>query len=240
MTSVKAEARKAGWLYLLLAVLGPINLMIIPRRFHVVGNATATAANLVEGESLYRLGILAGVAASVVFLFVGLALYQLFRDVDRRAALAMLVLVVVSVAVGMFNVTIQLASLAVLSGADFLAVIPRPQLDALALLFLRIRSAGVTVDSVFWGLWLVPFGLLVIRSGWFPRVLGVMLFVAGAGYMIDAAATIAFPSFARAIGSVTFAMVFGELPIILWLAIAGAQEPGGDHDDYPPGVRVHE
>lgn len=90
----------------------------------------------------------------------------------------MLILAVVSVPMDFFNMLNQIAPLILLRGADFLSVFEKHQLDALAMTFLNVRSSGITAVSIFWGLWLFPFGLLVIKSGFFPRILGALLIIA--------------------------------------------------------------
>ena len=109
-----------------------------------------------------------------------------------------------------------------MSGADFLSVFEKPQLDALAYLFLRLHGQGITVASVFWGLWLFPFGMLVIRSGFIPRVFGVLLMIAGVGYLASSFATLVLPQYAPTIAQVAGPLVW-ELPIIFWLLIWGAK-----------------
>jgi hypothetical protein len=111
------------------------------------------------------------------------------------------------------------------SGAGFLSVFEKAQLDALAYLFLRLHTQGITVASVFWGLWLFPFGLLVIRSGFIPRIFGVLLIVAGVAYLASAFATIVVPRYAPVVSQVALPLEVAEVPIVLWLAIWGAR-PG--------------
>jgi hypothetical protein len=100
---------------------------------------------------------------------------------------------------------------------------PRPQLDALAYLVLRLHSRGITLAAIFWGLCLLPFGLLVIRSGFIPRVLGILLLVASCAYVIDSATTLTLPPHAKVVGNVAGVLEIGEVPVILWLAIWGAK-----------------
>ena len=115
-----------------------------------------------------------------------------------------------------------------MSGADFLSVFEKPQLDALAYLFVHLHSRGITVASIFWGLWLFPFGLLVIRSGFIPRVLGVLLMIAGGAYLASAFTTLVLPRYAELVSKIALPLEFGELPIIFWLLIWGAKTPPTD------------
>jgi len=154
-----------------------------------------------------------------------LALYRLFKGLNEyHASLVVILGALVSVPIVFVNVLNEVAALIVLRGADFLSAYGKSQLDGLAYLFLRLHGQGLVVASVFWGLWLLPFGILVIRSGFIPRVLGYMLFLAGAGYLAGAFATLITPQYAPQVGQVTGILMFFELPIIFYLVIWGARE----------------
>jgi hypothetical protein len=129
----------------------------------------------------------------------------------------------VSIPILFLNVLNDVAALILVSGADFLSVFPKPQLDALAYLFVRLHSQGITVASIFWGLWLFPFGMLVVRSGFIPKVLGVLLWIAGASYLATSFATLILPRYASQVSRVAFPFSVAELPIVFWLAIWGAK-----------------
>jgi len=109
------------------------------------------------------------------------------------------------------------------SGAKFLTVFGKPQLDALAMLFVRLHGQGLQVAAIFWGLWLFPFGLLVMRCGFIPKALGVLLLVAGLGYVLDSSTSLIFPRYTSAVGDFAGILQLGEPPIILWLLIWGAK-----------------
>jgi len=223
--STKRTARKAGLLYLLLAVSAPLGLMYVPSRLIVAGDATATADRIRASEWLLRLGIGSELFHQAVVIFLVLALYRLFKGVNEYyASLVVILGALVSVPIVFVNVLNELAALIVLSGTDFLSAYGKSQLDGLAYLFLRLHGQGLVVASVFWGLWLLPFGILVIRSGFIPRVLGYMLFLAGAGYLAGAFATLITPQYAPQVGQVTGILMFFELPIIFYLVIWGARE----------------
>jgi len=224
MDSTKAAAHRAGALYFLFALLSIYSEFLVPR-FMVPGNAAATAHNIVASETAYRFGVLTSFANLVVFLFVVWTLQSLFRDVDRRQATLMVLLVAVGVAVGIANLLVKVAVLVLLSGADFLAVMPRPQLEALALGLLRMHSGGAGLVTAFWGLWLFPFGVLVIKSRFLPRILGFLLLVAGVGYLVTSCVSIALPAYRPVVSRVMMPLYMGEVPVILWLLIMGARVP---------------
>jgi hypothetical protein len=226
MPSTKQLAHRAGFLYLLMAFSAPYGLMYVPSRLIVSGDAAATAERVRSGEAILRLGIASELFHQAVGVFLVLALYRLFRPVDDVLAKHLVALgALVSVPIMFVNVLNEIAASTLMRGADFLAAIDGPQREALGYLFLRLHSRGVDVASIFWGLWLFPFGLLVIRSRFLPRVLGYLLLVAGVGYLAAATAKLVLPQYVGAIGKVALPLEMGELPIILWLAIRGAREP---------------
>lgn len=224
MSSIKHQARVAGFLYLLLALIAPIGLLVVPGKLIVSGNATATADNLRASEWLLRVGIASELTHQVIGVFLVLALYRLFKAVDEALAKQVVILgALVSVPIMFVNVLNEIAALVLVSGADFLSVFEKPHLDALAYLFLRLHSQGITVASIFWGLWLFPFGMLVIRSGFIPRVFGFLLMIAGVAYLASAFATLVLPRFGPMVGQVALPLEVAELPIVFWLVIAGAK-----------------
>lgn len=226
MSSVKAKARLAGVLYVVMGIPAWFSLMYIPSAFIVRGDATATASNIIKGGSLYRLGILSELVSQTIFLFLVLVLYDLLQDVDRRQASFMVMLVGVSVAFEFVNSLNLIAPLILLSDADFLSVFTKPQLDALALVFLKLRNSGLGVVSLSWGLWLLPFGVLVFKSGFFPKVLGLLLIVACFAYVTDSITSIMLPAPIQAVSTVTLALGgIGELAIVVWMIVVGAKTP---------------
>lgn len=154
---------------LLVVLSAPIGLVYVPGKLIVFGNATATANNIRASEWLFRIGIASELIHQVIFLFVVLALYQLFKAVNET-------------------------------------------------------YANITVVSIFWGLWLFPFGMLVIRSGFIPRVFGVLLMIAGVGNVADSFATLVLPRYAPAVSQVASPLQLAELPIVFWLLIWGARK----------------
>jgi hypothetical protein len=122
------------------------------------------------------------------------------------------------------NVLNEIAALLLIRGADFMSVFDRGQLDALAMLFIRLHSQGIVVASIFWGLWLFPFGMLVIRCGFIPRVLGLLMIIAGVAYLASSLTSVLLPQWAHQVGKFAMLLEIGEVPIILWLVIWGARE----------------
>jgi uncharacterized protein DUF4386 len=225
MSPIKKSARVAGLLYLLVSLFGPFSLMYVPGKMIVPGDATATADHVRASETLLRLGVAGELIGTVGFMFVVFALYRLFKGVDQQQAALMVTLFVVSVPISLFNVLSDIAAL-MLAGKDhFLSAFGRGQLDALVLLCIRLHNQGFFVAMIFWGLWLVPFGLLVIRSGFIPRVFGILLFFACCGNLARAFSVLVAPQYAPFVSQFASILQLGELPIIFWLLIWGAREP---------------
>ena len=215
-------ARIAGALYLSLVITGPFSLIYVPSKLIVRGNATATGNNILAHETLFRLGIVAELIGSVIFIFVVMALYRLLKGVNATHASHMVALALVSAGVGFLNELNNIAALTLFRGAAFLSVFEKPQRDALAMLFLRLYGHGITINEIFWGLWLLPFGLLVIESGFIPRILGVLLIVNCFAYVAVSLTSQLLPSHAGLVNRCATIPETGELWIMLWLLVKGA------------------
>jgi hypothetical protein len=210
------RARVAGLLYLIANLFAPFTLLYLPSRFIVPGDAAATAANITASESLFRFGIVLNLFTFISQIFLVLALYQLLKVVNKNIASLMVIFSLAAVPVAMLNELNNLAVLQLLSGADYLNVFTTEQLQALVYFFVRLHSQGFNIAQIFWGLWLFPMGYLVFKSGFLPRILGVLLMIGCLGYVIQ--------SFAAFLGynvSIIFYTSWGELLFLLWLLIKG-------------------
>jgi hypothetical protein len=217
-------ARIAGAVYLSLAVTAPLRLIYIPSALFVRGNATATANNIAGHEFLFRLGIVGDLLTGTIIIFVVLALYRLFKGVDQNLAVLMVILGGLTVSpIYFLNTLNDAAALLLARSADFLSVFEKPQRDALAMLFLRLHHHGVVANEIFWGLWLFPLGLLVIRSGFLPRFLGFWLIINGLAYLVTSFTGLLLPEYEEMVSNITFPAILGELVFMLWLVIKGAK-----------------
>jgi hypothetical protein len=236
MNRTKRQARLAGLLYLLASIPAPFGLIYVPNKLIVLNDATATADHVRASESLLRLGIASELFASIMFIFVVLALYRLFKAVNETHAVAMMILILVSIPISLLSVVNEVAALILVSGADFLSVFDNAQLDALVYLFMRLHSRGLLVAEIFWGLWLFPFGVLVIQSGFIPRVLGVLLIIAAFGYLASSVTFLLLPAYGPIVDKFATKLTLCELPIILWLLIWGAKDQPLDKEHPVSGV----
>jgi hypothetical protein len=156
-------------------------------------------------------------------MWVALALYDLLKGVNQRHASLMLGLIVVSIPIALLNELNAIAALILVRGADFLSIFEKPQRDALAMLFLNLHSRGFGIAEIFWGLWLFPLGLLVYRSGFCPRILGVLLMVGCFAYVIESLTSLLLPRYGEVVSRWMMPLRFGELLFMFWLLIMGAK-----------------
>jgi hypothetical protein len=197
----------------------------VPNKLIVHGNPVATVNNIAAHEMLFRFGIAGQFISQAAFIFVALALYKLLEGVNRRHASLMVILIVVSVPIALVNEVNSLAALALVRGADFLSIVEKPQRDAFAMLFINMHGRGLVVAELFWGLWLFPLALLVYRSRFLPRFLGVWLGLAGAAWVILSLVSVVLPQYQSEVYTYTQPAVVGEIVFMLWLLIKGAQPP---------------
>ncbi len=223
MSATRKQARVAGLLYLLMGLPAPFSLIYIPRILIVRGDASATAANILAHETLFRAGIAGELLSGIAFIFLVMALYRLLSSVNKAHASLMVMLVLVAVTIGFVNVVNNAVAVALFRGGDFLPVFDKPQRDALGMLFLGLHRQGLVVAQIFWGLWLFPFGVLVIRSGFIPRIIGVLLIINGFAYVAASLTSLLVPSYASVVTLAVLPALLGELWIMLWLLIKGVR-----------------
>jgi hypothetical protein len=217
MNSINTTARAAGLLYLGLVPLGFFGIYVTSRLV-VPGDAAITAQNIVASASLFRLGIVSALLVQIVNVVVVLALYRLLKPVSRDVALLMVVFLLLGVPIAMLNELNSFAVLLLLSGADYLKPFTAGQVQALVPLFLGLHQLGISIAGIFWGLWLFPMGYLVYKSGFLPRILGVLLIIGCFGYLIDSFAAFLLPGRDVNIAVFTF---WGEVLLPLWLLVRG-------------------
>ena len=226
LNSLKKQSRRAAILYFLNALPAPFALLYVPSVLIVRGNAIATANNVRDSETLLRFGIAGELFCSTLVIFAVLAFYSLFKAVSAKHARAMLILILISVPISYLNVLNDLAALTFARGPEFLSSFAQPQRDALVLFFLRLHNQGFVLAQFFWGLWLFPFGIVIWRSGFIPRIIGVFAIIACCGNVIASCAALFLPTYASVIGPYTTILQAGELPF-LWMVIWGARpQPG--------------
>ena len=222
MHPTKKTARIAGLIYLSMIFVAPFSMLYVPGKLIVSGNAAATADNILAHETMFRLSIFGDLIGQVIFICLGVAFWRLLRDVNKTWALLMLSFVITSAAVCFFNVINDLAALILFRGGEFLAVFDKPQRDALAMLFLRLYNYGQFIAEIFWGLWLFPLGLLIYRSGFMPRFIGGWLMINCCGWLALSFTALFFRQNYNALFGYMQPVLFGEMALMLYLLIRGA------------------
>jgi hypothetical protein len=213
----------------MMSVPGAFTLLYIPSVFLAPGDAASTANRIAASPMLYRFGIFSELLCGIFAVWLVMVLYDLFKDVDRRQARLLVGLVLAWVPM-LFAITLLLAApLVVLGGPKDLSAFDKPQVDALVLGLLGWRAQGLRVLTMYWGLWLLPLGVLVFRSGFLPRLLGVLVFIAGWSYVADCLTYFFLPDYGRIVALIsTVPQAAGEAGFMFWMLIKGVRsEPLG-------------
>jgi hypothetical protein len=210
-------ARIAALLYIPAWILSLV-AMFLRQSLIVSGDAATTANNIMASRFVFSLSVVLDLIVQVVFIFLVLALYKLLKPVNRTQAAVMVILFLVSVPIAMLNAVSHFAALLLASGPGYLAAFPAEQVHALVPFFLELNEIGIYIAYIFWGLWLFPLGYLVFKSGFLPRILGILLMISCFGYLIDFVTFFFFPDFGVSINMLTG---WAELILCLWLLIKG-------------------
>jgi hypothetical protein len=216
-TSPQVYARVAGLLYLIGGVTGAFGILYGPSLV-VPGDAAATAGNILASEALFRLSIVSALLDQVIFIFVALALYQLFKAVHKTMAVLMIIFLLLSIPIAMLTELTNGAVLLLLSGADSLKGLTADQLHALVSLFLDLHALGLNIAFLVGALWVFPLGYLVFKSGLLPGILAILMVINGLAYLIDSFASLLRPDL-----NVNLVMFTGWVEVLfaLWLLIRG-------------------
>jgi hypothetical protein len=226
MNSNKKIARIAGMLYLFLVVTGIFHLKYVPEKIIKDGDAAATVHNIITYNSLFRWGIAVGLLSYVGFLLLPLVLYQLLKTVNKIHAVLMVVFALISVPMSFMNLANKFTILSLVSGENS-NTLSSEVIGEKVMFYNSLYDDGNLIAMIFWGLWLFPFGYLVFKSGFLPKILGVLLMMGCFGYLITVFGNTLIPNY-HELGITSYVLMpgsFGELGICLWLLILGAREP---------------
>ncbi len=218
-------ARIAGLLYLGVVITGIFSLMYVPSKLIDLDNAASTFANLVQNEMLFRLGIVSGLICYTFFLFLPLVLYKLLKQVNETYSKLMVLLALLSVPIFFINVQNEFTVLSLIGDANYLKVLSAEQIQAQVIFYLDQYRSGMRIVHIFSGLWLLPFGLLVYKSGFLPKLLGVLLMVGCFGYLVNFTGNTLIKSYSE-MGIAQYISLpasIGEIGICLWLLIIGVR-----------------
>lgn len=224
ITSLKRKAKTTGLLYLLFALTSIYGYLIVQPRILVNGDVAATAKNMLAYETLYRTCVAAGLVTNALFVLVVLSLYRLLKGVNVHWAKMMVALVLIAVPVSLLSDVLKLTALQAVKGEALLAF-SLPQAQDGAVTLLKMVGYGSQMICLFWGLWLLPLGLLVYQSGFIPRLFGILLWVNGAAYVISSFTFILLPGYQSTVSKLMYPAYFaGEVPLIFWLVIKGVKD----------------
>ncbi len=217
-------ARLAGAVYVSLGVAAAIGYYHAPL---VQSDLSAIGREITGNDLRFRIAVVSDVLSAVLAVPLALLLYQLLKPVNRTQAALMAVLLLLAIPVSFVVALNYVAAQMLLTGAPEVIALSGPQRDALGMLFLRLHTDGVLAVEIFWGLWLLPFGLLVMRSHFLPRVLGILLIIAGVAYVAHSLTTLLLAGHRVMLYErVTMvARAAGEFPVMFWLLIKGAEVP---------------
>ena len=226
MNNPKVLARIAGLLYLALAVLGSWAQLAVRSSVYVPGDAAASTENLLENVDLYRAGLVADILMATVFVFLGLALYRLLYEVSARTAATLMIFVSVGAGSILVNLVFHVGALLVATDPAYLAAFGAEARDGLVLLMLELHRNGYLLGGVFFGLWLLPMGLLAYRSTMFPRFFAVIIIVGSITWLADPILALGAPDAPDLIRTiVSIPTILAEFGLILYLLIVGVLRP---------------
>src|ERR687883_81835 len=221
-TGPRQLARIAGALYLINIVLGAFAISVVPAMVVVAGDAAATAQNIQTHELLYRLGLAAHVVVTVTNVPLAVLFFELFRVVNRRLALLDACFILVATAIEAAGLVNQFAPLVLLGSGPCASALPTAQLEVLAYLPSALSGIGYSIAQVFFTFDLLTIGYLVLRSAFLPRVIGVLLAIAGLAYLTYSLANLLAPGFAgNLVPWIQLPSLLGEGSLCLWLLIVG-------------------
>jgi hypothetical protein len=223
MDSPNKVARVAGFLYLIEVVTGIFSLMYVPSRIKVHGDAVATVRNITANEFLFRMDVVVGSIGNVVALVLPLVLYKLLSPVNKHAAVLMVAFGVVFIPIDLVATANQLDILSLLSeGSAQSHVLSSAQLVARVMALFDASYNKTLISEIFWGMWLLPFGYLVVKSGFLPKILGFFLMLGSLSYFVPFLVGVLAPG--RSVPDiVSLPSAIGEIGIALWLTLVGAR-----------------
>lgn len=224
--SNKKLARIAGLIYLGVVLTGIFSLMYVPSKLIVSDNALLTYQNIATSESLFRLWILSGLLCYTFFLFLPLVLYKLLKPVNENYAKLMVLLAIMSVPIFFLNVQNKFNVLSLVSNTNNHLGFSVEQIQSQVMLYLNQYDNGMRIVHIFSGLWLFPFGYLVLKSDFLPKILGILLMLGCFGYLINFVGQTLIPNYSK-IGISSYIILpasIGEIGTCLWLLIMGVKD----------------
>lgn len=221
-SSLKTTARFAGALYLIWIITGLFAIFYIPSQINTQGDAVTAAQDILSKEFLFRASIVNDLISSALWVFMVLVFYRMFKQVDEFQAKLLVACVIVQIPTAFFMEAFNITSLMIFKG-EILKTFELSQRQDLAMLFLRINDYGTLTLVMFWGLWLFPLAILVYRSRFIPRFLGVWLMINGFALLVLSFTGLLLPQYKDMVSKIALPAELGEVAFMLWLLIKGAK-----------------
>ena len=206
--NLRKTANTIRMLYPLWMLVGMFSLMYIPSQLMVSDDPVLTAQNIANNTTLFRVGIVTSLITQLLFIFIPIYWFRLYEAIDKNLAIWMLVFSLISVPMCMYNEMNKLAALSFLDDPEQL------------LFYLKMNGKGIVLVSIFWGLWLFPLGKLAIDSGFFPKLVGWLLYIGGIGYLISSFMYFIVPEL-EDLRMMAEMLTLGEVLFIIWFLIKG-------------------
>jgi hypothetical protein len=223
ISSFKKTAKLTGLLYFIFALSAIYGYMYVSPKIMVSGDIAATGKNILANEFLYRTRIASDILTNILFVAVILMLYRFFSGINSLVAKFMAGLALVAIPVSFIGESLSLAAMQIFKGNLLTSFSPEQSRDIAEMLF-KIGNYSHQLTTFHWGLWLIPMGWLVYKSGFIPRIFGILLFINGLGYMITSVTFMLFPASLSSVSKLVYPTWFmGEVPLILWLMIKGVK-----------------
>ena len=226
MNSVKKTAHVTGILYLVIFFANLFVFIFVSGSLNVAGDAATTTDNIQASESLYRSGVVSYLIVFLSEIGTTILLYKLLAPVNKTLAMVMMTTRLMQAAVHAANLINFIFPLILLNGGDYLTSFAPDQINSLVLLFTDVHYYGVLVSEAFFAVSLFLLGYLVYKSELFPGILGIMLAIAGAGYVLDSFGIFLMPQHQALFANIMIApAIIAELSFTLWLLIKGIRTP---------------
>lgn len=215
-----ALARICGAIYLVVVGTGIFSLAYVPGQIMVAGDQLATLSNIRENEALYRMGVAGLLLNQLAFFILPIALFALLAEVNRGLAKVMVLAALTGIPLALVGAADRMVLLDLANAA-----LPQDTLIELATASRSSAGRSMMLATAFWGLWLLPFGYLVYRSGFLPRLLGVVLMLGCGGYLFNLFGLILIADYAQTAvaAALRWPATIGEIGICLWLLVMGAR-----------------
>ncbi len=225
ITKLKKTARTAGLLYLLLAVCAAFSIAYVPSQIVVKEDYQSTLKNLISHENVFRLGIASHLASQVVFVFLSLLLYNLLKQVNHNRARLMVVLVIIQIPIVFVAEAFNLVALLSAKG-DLLNSLTSIERADYVYFLLKLHDKTLGLLEAFWGLWLIPLGLLIYHSGIIPKIIAFLVIAGGVAYIIEFISMLLLPGLHLMVVNFTpIVYSIAEVVFIFWLLIKGVTKP---------------